>query len=150
MNSLKMITKRILYPPWWVLYIISPVVFAALAMIFILGWNDFAPAYVLYALSAYSLLVWALAAPGFYRRLRSAFLNNGTVRRVLDSAFGRRYRSDAFFRGRVDRCDIDRHGHAPAQQKAQHMSEMQKTWNDVNFLLDTLRSKRYALSSDLM
>jgi hypothetical protein len=146
MNSVKMIAKRILYPPRWVLYIISPAVLAALAMIFVLGWDDFAPAYVLY----YSLLVWALAAPGFYRRLRSAFLNNGTVRCVLDSAFGRRYRSDAFFRGRVDRCDIDRHGHAPAQQKAQHMMEIQKTWNDVNFPLDTLRSKRYALSSDLI
>lgn len=101
MNRVRMIARRLLRPPAWVLFIASPAVFAALAVVFIAGWNDYPPAAALYSLSAYCLLAWALAAPELAGRLKRAVLSHVAVRRALDSDFGRRYRGDALFRGRV-------------------------------------------------
>ncbi len=101
MNRVKMLARRLLHPPAWVLLIASPAVFAALAVVFIAGWNDDPLAGALYGLSAYCLLAWALAAPGLAGRLKRAALSNRAVRRALDSGFGRRYLGDISFRGRV-------------------------------------------------
>ncbi len=88
--------KRLLYPPKWARLLVSPIVFAALAFVLYSGRNDSVPAYLLYGMSAYCLVVCLLPMPKQVRSAREA-----AVQRIRRTAFGDRYLSDPVFRGGV-------------------------------------------------
>lgn len=90
------ILNKLLRPPKWVLFLIPPIVFAALIYIFVSGQNDSAPAYLIYGLSAYCLTIIILPLPKLIRNAKA-----GIMRRINSTAFGGRYANDLAFRGSV-------------------------------------------------
>lgn len=88
--------RRLLHPPKWVHFTVSPAVFAALAFVMLSGRNDGIPAYLLYGMSAYCLVISVLPMPAQIRAAKAAL-----VRRAERTAFGDRYLSDPVFRGGV-------------------------------------------------
>ena len=91
----KHILRGLLFPPAWVLCVLPPAAFASLTAAAVLGMPDCTALYFLYGLSAYALMLWALAVPRFLR----------TVRRVRawvrTTRWGGRYLTDIRFRGTV-------------------------------------------------
>ncbi len=73
--------------------------FAALVYVFVTGQNDGAPAYIVYGLSAYCLVILVLPLPKQVRDIKAAI-----VRRINGTAFGARYVNDPAFRGSVGIC----------------------------------------------
>ena len=90
------ILEKPLHPPKWVLFLVPPIVFAALIYIFISGQNDSALAYPIYGLSAYCLTIIILPFPKIIRIAKA-----GVMRRINGTAFGGRYANDLAFRGSV-------------------------------------------------
>lgn len=95
---------RLLHPPRAVLCLVPPLSFAALCILFLRGDTRDAAAYVIYTLSAYSLVIWVLAAPKQFQRAAEAVRVSGTMQRIKRSAFGGRYLSDLAFHGSVGIC----------------------------------------------
>lgn len=95
---------RLLHPPRAVLCLVPPLSFAALSVLFLRGDTRDAAAYVIYTLSAYSLVIWVLAAPKQFQRAAETVRMSGTMRRIKRSAFGGRYLSDLAYRGSVGIC----------------------------------------------
>ena len=91
----KRILRGLLFPPAWVLCVLPPAAFASLTAAAVRGMPDCTALYFLYGLSAYALMLWALAVPRFLR----------TVRRmrawVRTTRWGGRYLTDIRFRGTV-------------------------------------------------
>ncbi|UKI13369.1 MAG: hypothetical protein L6V84_03880 [Oscillospiraceae bacterium] len=91
----KRILRGLLFPPAWVLCVLPPAAFVSLTAAAVRGMSDCAALYFLYGLSAYALMLWALAVPRFLR----------TVRRVRawvrTTRWGGRYLTDIRFRGTV-------------------------------------------------
>lgn len=94
MNTAKIILKKLIYPPKWVLFTVAPVSFAALIFIFAAGKAEGIPAYFIYGMSAYSLAVLAAALPALVARVKASVVN-----RVSASQLGGKYLSDLAFRG---------------------------------------------------
>lgn len=101
MNRTKMILKKLIYPPKWMLFSIPPLSFAALVVIFVSGNEESVPAYVVYAMSAYSLVIVCAVMPDSVSRLRSVVQNSKPVQRIAHSEFGGKYLKDRMFRGSV-------------------------------------------------
>ena len=91
--------RRLLHPPKWVLLSAPPLCFSVLAYVMSAGQNRSAPAYALYALSAYCLAIWIIPLPRLFRRARSAVLQL-----VTRTAFGERCLHDLAFRASVGIC----------------------------------------------
>lgn len=90
------VLNRLLHPPVPVLLFVPPVVFAALVYVFVTGLSGGAPAYVVYGLSAYCLVILVLPLPKSVRNIKAAI-----VRRITGTAFGARYMNDLAFRGSI-------------------------------------------------
>ena len=73
---------RLLHPPRAVFCLVPPLSFAALYVLFLRGDTRDAAAYVIYTLSAYSLVIWGLAAPKQFQRAAEAVRMSGTMRRI--------------------------------------------------------------------
>jgi hypothetical protein len=95
-KKLPAVINKFLYPPKWVLFIVSPIVFAALAYIFATGQNNRVSAYPIYGMSAYCLTVLILPLPRMLRNIKASF-----IRRANGTAFGGKYFGDLAFRGSV-------------------------------------------------
>lgn len=93
-HRLKEYAKKMLYPPVWCLAVLAAVSAAGLCFIFTAGADakPNAAVYILYTLSAYTLLVWCLRAG---RLIQKALL------KLERFAFFRRYRHDLRFRAEV-------------------------------------------------
>lgn len=66
----KRILRGLLFPPAWVLCILPPAAFVSLTAAAVRGMPDCTALYFLYGLSAYALMLWALAVPRFLRTVR--------------------------------------------------------------------------------
>lgn len=98
MKKLLTALRRLLHPPGWAL-LLTPTVFSALAYIFITGQTDRIPAYPVYGLSAYCMVILLVPIPGLLRSVRASVLQ-----RVERTAFSGRYIHDPAFRGSVSLC----------------------------------------------
>lgn len=101
MKRAKMIIIKLLYPPKWVLAAIPPLSFAGLIFIFVTGNKESAPAYGMYCMSAYSLVIWIAAAPALIRRMRMVIQGSKPVQKLTNTAFSKRYVNDLAFRGSI-------------------------------------------------
>ncbi len=72
-KRIKMILRRLLYPPKWVLFSIPPASFAMLIFIFTAGKQESLPSYIIYLLSAYSLVVFVVALPELIKKQKLLF-----------------------------------------------------------------------------
>lgn len=76
----KRILRGLLFPPAWVLCVLPPAAFASLTAAAVRGMPDCTALYFLYGLSAYALMLWALAVPGFSARCTAC--GHGYARRA--------------------------------------------------------------------
>lgn len=98
------ILGKLLHPTKAVLCVGPPVVFSALIFIFAAGETESAAAYLVYCMSAYSLIIWLAAAPKLAKQVKSAIVNSGPIQTASAAGIGRRYLSDTAFRGGVSIC----------------------------------------------
>lgn len=94
-----MILRKLLYPPKGILYILSPVVFATLILIFATGKQESKLAYPVYCMSAYSLIIWIAVFPKCCKQIKKFVLEIKPVKKLSSSVVGKRYFSDMSFRG---------------------------------------------------
>lgn len=95
MKRTQVILYRVLHPPKWILCTLPPIVFAVLTYVLSLGKNGI-PEYLVYVMSAYCFVIWALPMPKLFRKVRTY-----TVRHLNGTAFGRRFLGEFAFRGRI-------------------------------------------------
>ena len=92
----KKIGKNILFPPVWLLALLTLAAAAALVWVFLNGMTEHWIAYGIYVLSFYTLVVdcafFAVVLPKRYRRIKQA---------VYDNPLGNRYMTDRVFRARA-------------------------------------------------
>ena len=87
--------ERLLNPPKWVLLTLPPIVFAALTYVLLKGKNS-TPAYMIYCMSAYCLIIWILPLPRLFRKAKA-----NMIHRLTGTVFGGKYIGDLAFRGSV-------------------------------------------------
>ena len=92
----KALCKKLLFPPLWVMILLTVACTASLIVVFVKGWEESIPAYILYALSFYTMSViclfcW-LTLPAQYRKIRE---------KIHRHPLGHRYMTDRVFRGKV-------------------------------------------------
>lgn len=92
----KKLGKKLLFPPVWLVFVLTAVSGAMLGMVFLKGWQETPVAYGVYVLSFYSLCILtaccALVLPKCFTQLRE---------RIRATSFGSRYASDRDFRTRI-------------------------------------------------
>ena len=88
--------KRLLFPPIWIIVLLTIACTAALVEIFINGWEMHPMAYAGYVLSFYTLTVICIACwkvlPGFYKSMKN---------KMHDNQYIDRYITDAVFKSNV-------------------------------------------------
>lgn len=92
----KKIGKKILFPPIWVMLVLTIFSAAALVAVFLNGWELSVIAYISYALSVYTLctvtIFLTMVLPNRYRAIRQ---------KIYENPFGNRYMNDRGFRTKV-------------------------------------------------
>lgn len=96
-----MILDRVLHPPKWVSAVIPPLSFAALIITFAVQSLRNALAYLIYSMSAYSLVILIAALPGLTKRAKSAMMGSKLMRKAAASPIMGRYFKDLAFRGSI-------------------------------------------------
>ena len=96
MTYWKKIGKKLLFPPIWVMILLTIISTVALVTVFIKGWEQTMIAYIIYALSAYTLCVVTIllvrVVPKRYHAIRQ---------KIYENPFGNRYMTDKAFRTKV-------------------------------------------------
>ena len=92
----KKIGKKLLFPPVWLMLLLTALSAAGLTAVFLKGWEESPVAYAVYVVAFYTLSVvcvyCATVLPGQVRQIR---------KRVYDDPLGNRYMTDPEFRTRV-------------------------------------------------
>lgn len=96
MKNWKQVCKKLIYPPFWLICLLTVLSAAALILVFVQQWRDGPLTYAVYALSAYTLAILCIfltrTLPGWY----------GKGKQKLSShPLGGRYLTDAAFRVQV-------------------------------------------------
>lgn len=95
----KKIGRRLLFPPVWLMAVLVIGSAVALTLVFLKGMEQTIPAYILYALSFYTLSVvsifCALVLPKQYGQLK---------RKIYANPIGKRYMTDKVFRTHISLC----------------------------------------------
>lgn len=99
MKRAKMILKKMIHPPKWVLFLIPVVSYAALIFIFATGETESALAYPVYCMSAYSLVILLAAVPALTAKMKATVQNSRLMRKIADTKLGGKYLNDMAFRG---------------------------------------------------
>ena len=99
MNSAKMILKKLIYPPKWVLFTIVPISFATLIFIFAAEKTESMLARFVYGMSAYFLPVLIAAISALAKKIKLSMSNSRALKAIVKSNFGGKYLNDLAFRG---------------------------------------------------
>ena len=96
MEKWKSICKKLLFPPVWLMVLLTIISTAGLAAVFLKGWDESPVGYAVYVLAFYTLSVlcvfFSIAFPKKYQQFR---------KKVYDHPFGNRYMTDAAFKVRI-------------------------------------------------
>ena len=101
MKRIKQILKRILFPSKMKLICIPVVSFIILIFILTSQKSRTMPAYLIYCMSAYSLVAFGVAVPNVIRKTAQHLQKSRLMRWVLSSKIADRYISDVAFRGNI-------------------------------------------------
>ena len=93
MKNVLDVLRRFLHPPQWVVFTLPPIAFAALTHVLLEG-MDGVPAYIIYCMSAYCLVICILPLPRLLRKAKACVL-----RWLNGKALGRAYMGSLAFRG---------------------------------------------------
>ena len=97
-----MIFKKVLQPNRWILLCMPPISFAALIFIFEIQNTKSTLAYLVYCMSAYSLIIWISALPKMIKRMKSDIRNSKIMQKATASKIMGRYLTDTAFRGSIN------------------------------------------------
>ena len=90
MREWKDVVRRLLFPPIWVVILLTFVCTFALVEIFVNGWEMSLPAYACYALSFYTLSVDCIVClkvlPGYYKHVQDKMHENKYIDRYMTDA----------------------------------------------------------------
>lgn len=96
MEKWKKIGKKLLFPPVWLIVILTVLTAIFVPLTFILGWDETPVAYGIYVVAFYAVTVLtlylALVLPKHYRLIRQ---------KIYDTQLGNRYMTDTAFKVRV-------------------------------------------------
>lgn len=96
MGKWKKSLTKILYPPLWLILLLTAISTAALTVIFVKNWNETPFAYAAYVISFYTLSVlcifFAMVMPNRYRKIRQ---------KIYDNPLGNRYMTDVAFKVQI-------------------------------------------------
>lgn len=96
MEKWKKILNKILYPPIWLMVLFAVVSAAALAVVFIKGWEETPVAYAVYVIAFYTVtalcLFFAVVLPKRYKEIKQ---------RIYDHPIGNKYMTDAAFKVQI-------------------------------------------------
>lgn len=96
MEVWKKLRKKLIFPPIWIIVLLTVACTVALVEIFINGWEMSILAYISYTLSFYTLTVFCIACwkvfPGYYKEVKAKMHGN----KYID-----RYMTDAVFKSNV-------------------------------------------------
>ena len=88
--------KKLLFPPVWLIAVLTVLSAVLLVMVFLKGWEEAPIAYGIYVLAFYTLTVacvfCAMVLPKRYRQIRQ---------RIYENPLGNRYMTDRAFRARI-------------------------------------------------
>ena len=101
MESAKMILQKLLHPTKWILLCVPSLSFVALIFIFATQNTRSAPAYLIYGMSAYSLVIWLVVLPRLIKRIKSVIMNSRIIQKAITSKITGRYLTDLAFRGSI-------------------------------------------------
>lgn len=101
MGRARKLLQKLLHPPIWVLNSVPLLSFAALAAVFIRQRQENILVYLIYSLSAYSLVILLATLPGLTRRAKSAMMGSKLMRKAAASPIAERYFKDLAFRGSI-------------------------------------------------
>lgn len=97
MKDWKQICKKLLFPPGWLMILLTLFSTAALIIIFIKNWDETPAAYITYVIAFYTLTVICITCyfilPGYYKRIKQ---------RIYDNKFGNRYMTDPVFKTHIN------------------------------------------------
>lgn len=96
-----MFLSKLLYPPKWLVFLLSAVVFTILIFIFIESQNNSMLSYVIYFMSAYSLTILILALPSPIKKLKYSVLNFRLFKNLSGYKIAGKYLNDISFRGSI-------------------------------------------------
>ncbi|MBQ7330932.1 MAG: hypothetical protein IJW94_03980 [Oscillospiraceae bacterium] len=92
----KLLGKKLLFPPVWLMLLLTAASAAGLIAVFVNGWESAPIAYVFYALSFYTLTVvtvfCVMVLPRQYRKIKT---------KILANPLGNRYAIDKLFRANI-------------------------------------------------
>ena len=92
----KSLGKKLLFPPVWLMLLLTAASAAGLIAVFVNGWESAPIAYALYALSFYTLTVvtvfCVMVLPRQYRKIKT---------KILANPLGNRYATDKLFRANI-------------------------------------------------
>ncbi len=93
----KKIGKNLLFPPIWIMLILTVITAVALVMVFVNGWDESPIAYITYVLAFYTLSVVCIACyktfPGYYKSAKT---------KVYENKYANRYLTDAVFKTHIN------------------------------------------------
>lgn len=96
MKDWKAVGKKLLFPPFWLILVLTVISTVALVAVFVNGWDTHPVAYAVYVVSFYTLTVicaigWKIL-PGYYKSAKS---------KVYENKYANRYLTDAVFKTHV-------------------------------------------------
>ena len=101
MNRVKMFVRKVLYPKRWLAILFSTISFALLFFVFATKDKESVLAYVVYAMSAYSLVILVIQIPALITGIKLRISNWKVTRLVSANTFVNRYFKDMSFRGSI-------------------------------------------------
>lgn len=97
METVKNISKKLLYPPIWLIILLTIISTVALTAVFMKGLEENPIAYAIYVLSFYTLTVVCIACAGvfpkYYKSIRQ---------KIYDNKYGNRYMTDPIFKTHIN------------------------------------------------
>lgn len=96
MKKAKKLLVKLLYPPIWMRMLLPFLTFPALIYIFFSRKENSMPAYVVYAISAYCLVILVIHIPKLFKRIKSTARH-----KISNTKFGGKYLNDLAFRGNI-------------------------------------------------
>lgn len=97
MKNWKSVCNKLLFPPLWLIFILTVISTTALVAVFVKGWDTTPIAYMVYIASFYTLTIICLACyktiPGYYKSVKG---------KLYDNKYANRYFTDVAFKTHVN------------------------------------------------
>lgn len=102
MKHAKTILLKLLHPPIPIAITVPAVSFIILIIVFVNNYSKSMLSYIIYVMSAYSLVVVITTYPKLFKRIKSTIDNSATMKKIAATPLGGRYLNDLSFRGSIN------------------------------------------------